>query len=71
MFSKVTLVVLLWVAVLVAGGVISVVPVWLLWNVLMPDLFGTPKLTFWQAFGLVILTGLLFGDRLSLSMRSN
>jgi len=35
-------------------------PVMLLWNWLMPVLFGLTKLTFWQAWGLTFLTGLLF-----------
>ena len=32
-----------------------------LWNMLMPAIFGLGTITFWQAFGLVILTKLLFG----------
>jgi hypothetical protein len=31
------------------------------WNWLVPDIFGLGTITFWQAFGLVILTKLLFG----------
>lgn len=30
----------------------------LLWNVFMPDLFGVPSLTFWQAFGIRLLCDL-------------
>jgi len=32
-----------------------------LWNWLMPDIFGLPTITYWQAFGLVILAKLLLG----------
>ena len=32
-----------------------------LWNRLMPDLFGRPLITFWQAVGLLILSRILFG----------
>ena len=32
-----------------------------LWNGLMPDIFGLGPITYWQAFGLVILAKLLFG----------
>ena len=32
-----------------------------IWNVLMPDLFGLKEITYWQAFGMVILAKLLFG----------
>jgi hypothetical protein len=33
-----------------------------LWNVLMPELFGLPQITYWQAFGIVVLAKLLFGS---------
>lgn len=32
-----------------------------LWNWLMPMLFSLPQITYWQAFGIVILVKLLFG----------
>jgi hypothetical protein len=35
-------------------------PVMLLWNWLMPELFGLSKVTFWQAIGLNILCTILF-----------
>lgn len=34
----------------------------LLWNWLMPDLFNLKEITYWQAFGLVILARLIFGS---------
>jgi hypothetical protein len=34
----------------------------LLWNWLMPALFGLGTITYWQAFGIVILAKLLFGS---------
>lgn len=36
-------------------------PLMALWNWLMPTLFGLTKITFWQAIGLNILAGILFG----------
>ncbi|MCX6561770.1 MAG: hypothetical protein NTZ26_14805 [Candidatus Aminicenantes bacterium] len=33
-----------------------------LWNWLMPGLFGFKTITYWQAFGLVLLAKLLFGS---------
>jgi hypothetical protein len=33
----------------------------LLWNALMPDIFGLPMLGYWKALGLLILSRLLFG----------
>lgn len=35
--------------------------VMLLWNWLMPEIFGLGLITFWQAFGLVVLGRMLFG----------
>jgi len=32
-----------------------------LWNWLMPEIFGLPLLTFWQALGLLVLSKILFG----------
>src|SRR5215203_5404122 len=33
----------------------------LLWNALLPPLFGWPLVTFWQALGLLVLCRILFG----------
>ena len=33
----------------------------LLWNWLLPPLFGLPSITFWQALGLLALSRILFG----------
>ena len=35
-------------------------PVMLLWNSLMPTIFGLTKIGFWQAFGLLLLSTILF-----------
>jgi hypothetical protein len=35
--------------------------VMLLWNWLMPELFGIKTITFWQAAGIIILARLVFG----------
>ena len=32
-----------------------------LWNWIMPDLFGLKTITYWQAFGIVILGHMIFG----------
>lgn len=34
----------------------------LLWNWLMPAIFGLKMITYWQAFGLLVLCKLLFGN---------
>ncbi len=41
-------------------GVISAIPVFFLWNWLMPLLFNLPSVTFFQAMGLSILCSCLF-----------
>jgi hypothetical protein len=54
---------------LVVGGVVlaalfalvlAIIVQWL-WNWLMPDIFNLKQITFWQAFGLIFLSRLLFG----------
>lgn len=35
--------------------------VMLLWNWLMPALFGLPEINYWMAFGIIILARLIFG----------
>lgn len=35
-------------------------PVMLLWDWLMPTIFGLPEITWFQAWGLLWLTGILF-----------
>ncbi len=34
--------------------------VMILWNWLMPDIFNLPEITFWQGWGLVLLSHILF-----------
>ena len=42
--------------IVVFGGCVM-----LLWNWLMPTLFGLPAISFWQAVGLLLLCKILFG----------
>lgn len=60
--------------VLVAGALMGFllalvfcVPAWLLWNWLMPVVFGLPTLTLVQAWGLVLLCGILFKSHVTKS----
>ena len=32
-----------------------------LWNQVMPDIFGLPEISYWQAVGIVVLSHILFG----------
>jgi hypothetical protein len=55
MFAPLALVGL--IAFIAIGGAI----VRLLWNWLLPPVFGLPVITFWQAVGLLALSRILFG----------
>ena len=48
------------------SSLIIAIPVYFLWNWLMPQLFHLPALVYWQTWGLVFLLSLLFGLRSSL-----
>jgi len=55
----------------VTGFIILITyPTMWLWNWLMPTTFGLPELTFWQTFGLMILTRLIL-PTISNSTKSN
>jgi hypothetical protein len=45
------------VAFIAIGGAVVMV----LWNWLLPPLFGWPQLTYWQALGILALCRILFG----------
>ena len=51
---------LVFVAVVAAFSLV----VMLLWNWLMPDVFGLTAISYWQALGLYVLCKLLFGFRM-------
>lgn len=53
MFIKIAIAILLFVSAVPAITM-------LLWNALLPDIFGLTTITFWQALGLVILSKILF-----------
>jgi len=46
------------------------VPVYFLWNWLMPKLFGLGQVTFMEAMGLLLLASCLFQSRSSASSKS-
>lgn len=58
---------LLFIAVLGLVALFAGLPVMLLWNWLMPKIFGLPELTFLQAFGMFWLTSILFKGQSSSS----
>jgi hypothetical protein len=50
------------------AAIVFVSPTWLLWNWLMPDLFGLPEITFFQCLGLMLLCGMLFKSSVKISI---
>jgi len=42
------------------GCVLLALPTMLLWNWLMPEIFGLTKIGFWESLGLLFLTSFLF-----------
>lgn len=59
--------ILRWTGMIVGGALLGVLiaflfgwAVMLLWNWLMPPLFGLPTIGFWKAWGIVILSHILF-----------
>lgn len=48
------------VGVLVVVSAFMTLPVYFLWNWLMPTLFGLRALTLWQALGVTLLSACLF-----------
>jgi hypothetical protein len=45
--------------VLLFAGILSVLPVYFLWNDLVPALFHGPKISLWQAIEIIILGQIL------------
>ena len=53
-------VILLTAFMILVSAVLYALPVWLIWNFLMPKIFGLPTLSIIDAFLLNILAGILF-----------
>lgn len=41
------------------GSFLIAIPVLYLWNWIMPEIFGLIVITYWQAWGITLLSGLL------------
>lgn len=57
--------ILVGVVVLFLVAALMSLPVMLLWDWLMPTIFGLPEITWLQAWGLLFLCGLLFRSHTS------
>ena len=47
--------------ILLSMSLLLGLPLMILWNWLMPTLFNLPLIGFWQAVGLNLISGILFG----------
>ena len=63
MRKKPLLIMVLLAPVVIAVFALFIYGVMLLWNWLMPDIFGVSTLTYWQTLGLLVLCKILFGFR--------
>ena len=57
----------IWLVLLIVASALLAIPVMLLWNWLMPYIFGLPTVTMLQALGLTVLFKTLFGSSSSSS----
>jgi hypothetical protein len=57
---KIVMPILLFIGIILLMGLLMGLPIMLLWNALLPELFGFKEISFLQAWGLMILSGLLF-----------
>lgn len=51
------MVIVIWLVIIfIVTGILQ----WL-WNITCPQVFRLPEITFWQAFRLILISGILFG----------
>ena len=48
------------IGIVVLVAILLGLPLMMLWNILMPTIFGLPTIGFWQAVGLNFLSSILF-----------
>ena len=63
-------VILVWFAMIIVIGLLSIFPIMWLWNWLVPSLFNGPEITFWQTAGLYLLINLLIRTNLTINMKN-
>jgi hypothetical protein len=54
------------VGLLVLSAILLAIPTMLLWNALLPNLFGTPQISLYEAVGINILSGILFKSNVNI-----
>ena len=58
--SKALTLIILSISIMIALNIVMTIPLWILWNWLMPTIFGVAKITITQALGLLMLAGIIF-----------
>ena len=61
--------ILLLIGILILACMLFGGPLMLLWNWLMPTIFGLPYITFWQACGLQLMAALLFKSNINIDKK--
>jgi len=62
---------LIGLSVFAGVGLVLSIPLWLLWNWLMPYIFGLPTINIFQAFGLSVLVSLLAPRSIGINNKQN
>lgn len=57
---------LMLIGILILACLLFGLPLQILWNLLMPQLFNLPYITFWQACGLQLMASLLFKSNIDI-----
>ena len=50
------------IIIVIVVSLLFAFPTMLLWNQLMPEIFGLQEIGFWQSLGLVLLARFIFGE---------
>ena len=53
------------IGILILACLLFGLPLQILWNTLMPELFSLPYISFWQACGLQLMADLLFKSNIT------
>ncbi len=61
--------ILMIVGILILACILFGLPLQILWNLLMPELFSLPYITFWQACGLQLMAALLFKSNITIDKK--
>ncbi len=67
--TEITIIILGVMALVCIIALLISVPFWLLWNWLMPQIFGLKSITWIQALGLAVLSGMIFKSTASSSSK--